>query len=269
MSFDPLYLPTLLLAVALYGVGLALMRRVTRPLPRLLLFLPALALAAPGVLFTLYYAHLFDDQHWFCVFRAAPFTELTAAGMGVLAGMAQALLPKKRLLIAAWAPTALILLLFWLSVPYVKMLLTPIFVDPAKAAWRDGVSMQSTPSTCGPASAATVLRALGADISEAELARDAYSSQGGTENWYLARAIRRRGFSVNILQTRKETWELPIHAVAGTRLNSPTGPGHFIAIISRDGDHYTIGDPLRGRIVISPAKPDGYHFTGFFLVIAR
>jgi hypothetical protein len=269
MHVNPLYLPTLLLAGALYAAGLALMRRVARPGPRAGLFLLAVVLAVPGALFSLYYLHWFDGWLGFYQFRAMPFTELTAAGMGVLAGMVQAVLPKKRLFLAAWVPAALVLLLGWLSVPYAKMLLTPLAVDPAATAWADGVCLQSTGATCGPASAATLLRALGIDATEAELARESYTSAGGTENWYLARALRRRGCAVAFVQRAPGMANAPVSAIAGVRLNSPTGPGHFIVTLARYGDAYTIADPLTGPATIRPAAPHGYHFTGFYLVVRR
>jgi hypothetical protein len=268
MQLNPLYLPTLLLAVGLYFAGLLLMRRVTRPGGRVLLIVAALVLAVPGFLFTFYYSHLIDDHIWFYAFRAMPYTELTAAGMGVLAGAVQAVLPKRRLLLAAWVPAALVLLLGWLTVPYVKMLLTPIVVNPANAQWEDGVCLQSEGSTCGPASAATLLRALGKDATEAELARESFTSTGSTEIWYRARALRRRGVQVRFLRQPPGEWVMPTPAIAGTRLNSPTGPGHFIVLFGREGDEYTVGDPLTGRCAITPAQRRGYHFTGFFLVVS-
>lgn len=46
--------------------------------------------------------------------------------------------------------------------------------------------------------------------------------------------------------------------------------GHFIAIIEHNGDKYLIGDPLRGREVLSRAELERrYKFTGFHMQIKR
>lgn len=128
--------------------------------------------------------------------------------------------------------------------------------------------MQSTLSTCGPASTATILNSLGAKTSERELATECHTYQGGTESWYLARAIRRRGFEAAFRIEPENPPSLPSPAIAGVVLRG--GAGHFIAVLSQTPDRAVIADPMKGKLVLDRASLLRlYHFTGFFLVVGR
>lgn len=126
--------------------------------------------------------------------------------------------------------------------------------------------MQTTFSTCGPSSAATLLEAFGQPASERQLASECLTSRGGTEIWYIARALRRRGFRTQVLIRPPDGLLPPSPAIAGVVLQG--GAGHFIAIMSQTADEVTIGDPMKGKLVIKKADlRNNYHFTGFFLVV--
>src|SRR5260370_33026524 len=71
--------------------------------------------------------------------------------------------------------------------------------------------LQTTYSTCGPASSASLLQAFGQDASEQQLARESFTSKGGTEIWYLARAFRRRGFRTNFVIQSPDHIFPPVH----------------------------------------------------------
>ena len=127
--------------------------------------------------------------------------------------------------------------------------------------------MQSTSSTCGAASSASVLRHFGIVVTEARLAAEAHSYSGGTEAWYLARVLRSRGLLVRFESGSGIPPDQCLPAVVGVRLGSV---GHFIAIIGREGDRFIVGDPLRGRELLSrDALLERYEFTGFRMVIDR
>lgn len=293
---NPLFIPTLALAVGAYWVGHRLMRRVLAPghpaLPageargddptrrgrdrrcRWSGAVPgalagAVALAVPAVLYTVYYLHLFDNAVWFYELRAMPGSELLAAGSGVLAGMLQAFVPRRRILFAATVPLMLALLLGWLTVPFVKSLVLRADLREFKDEWVDGVCVQSTSSSCGPASAATLLRAAGYRVTERELARESFASITGTENWYLARALRRRGLSVRYEILPPDPDRLPCPSIAGVWLGRGPGkrPGHFIAVLEETTQGYVIGDPLGVRTVLRKDDRETYHFTGFFMLV--
>ncbi|MFA6289877.1 MAG: cysteine peptidase family C39 domain-containing protein [Opitutaceae bacterium] len=226
---------------------------------RLLLAALAIMLAIPGASFAAYYAHLLPEPGWYYEFRSIPGTELLIVFIGIAGGMIASVLPR------AW----LILPLFGVAAfsiaPISKSLFKPIPTGTLSNKWHDGVCLQSTPSTCGAASVATILTTLGQATTEAELAAEAYSYTGGTEAWYLARAARKRGFDVRFVCASRFAPDATFPSLVGVRLGSI---GHFIAILQRDGDRFLIGDPLRGPESLSRDELlQRYHFTGFFMAI--
>ena len=160
-------------------------------------------------------------------------------------------------------PTAVLVLVL---VPFVKPLLDPIELGRLRDKCEGEVCMQSTFSTCGPSSAATLLRLSGQAASEREIARESLTSRGGTEIWYLARAFNRRGVRTTVVIQPLDGQAPPAPAIAGVVL--PGGAGHFIAIMNATPEEVTIGDPMKGKLVIkTAAMKNYYHFTGFFLLI--
>lgn len=225
----------------------------------------AAAGAAPGVAFTLYYLHWFDGAAWFYAFRSLPASELSAAGTGLLAGLLQAEVVRRRLPARTLVPA---LTLAGLFVPYMKPLLSPLDRSTLRAACPDGFCLQSSASTCGPASVASILRLFDVNETEATLAREAFTSSGGTESWYLARAVRRRGLSARWVMTAPPVGALPVPAVAGVVL--PGGAGHFIAVLGENDSSYVLNDPMYGRVIVPKARlASAYRFTGFFMVVER
>lgn len=147
----------------------------------------AALLSLPSLLFAAYYLHLFPDQQWFFTLRAWQGAEWLVVFPGVAAGCVAALLPRMLL----GLPLAAFLALG--ALPYLKPMLLPLHDADFHEQWKGNACLQSTSSTCGPASVCTILRSLGTDASEKEVARACYSYAGGTEAWYLARYARSRG----------------------------------------------------------------------------
>jgi predicted double-glycine peptidase len=264
MHLFPVTLLTVLGAGVLFYIGLFLGKAVSRR-NRIWLLLLAIFLAAPGLLFALYYTHLFDNAGWFYSFRILRFTEFLPAGMGLLAGVLNAWFEPETLGEQLVIPGVLTVLVM---IPLVKPLLDPIELDRLRERCEGEVCMQSTFSTCGPSSAATLLKVLGQITSEKELARECLTSRGGTEIWYIARAFERRGFRAQVVIQPTENLSPPSPAIAGVVL--PGGAGHFIAIISGTSDEVTIGDPVKGKLTVKRDNlKNYYHLTGFFLVIHR
>ena len=229
---------------------------------RLLLVIASVC-AAPGLSLSVYYLHLFDDAAWFYQFRSWPFAELTACGAGLLGGLLQARIVAKGRRLRTLVPTVLLAGLF---VPYMKPLVAPLDLSGLAGECRDGVCLQSTPSTCGPASVASILRKFNVQASEKTIAREAFTSASGTEVWYLARAIRRHGFSIRYVVVETPVTELPVPSVVGVTL--PGGIGHFISVLEETNSSYTLGDPMYGRLTVSKSEPGGsYTFTGFFMIV--
>ena len=98
------------------------------------------------------------------------------------------------------------------------------------------------------------------------MAQEAFTYRGGTEIWYLARALRRRGFDADFVFQHPDSSLVPAPSIAGVVL--PGGAGHFVAILSSTPERVIIGDPLSGRIEINRSSlKNRYRFTGFFLVV--
>ena len=149
--------------------------------------------------------------------------------------------------------------------PIIKPFIGPIPAVALQDKWDGNVCFQSSPSTCGAASIATILMQFGVNVTESELAADAHSYAGGTEAWYLASATRSRGFVVDFFFKRGFTPEDGLPALVGVRLGSV---GHFIPILGQEGGQYIVGDPLRGRELLSRNELEQrYDFIGFHMRI--
>lgn len=222
---------------------------------RVVLASAALLAAVPGASFALYYTHLIPETAWYYEFRSTVGVELALVMVGVAGGLAATLLP--RLLLGVPFIGSAVLCI----VPSIKPFLGPL--GKLEDQWKDGVCLQSTPSTCGAASTATVLSDLGGNTGEEELAMQAHSYAGGTEAWYLARAARIRGYDVRFDFGDGFKTEGILPAVVGVRLGAM---GHFIAVLGREGEKFVIGDPLVGREVLSLEEmKQRYVFTGFHM----
>ena len=153
-------------------------------------------------------------------------------------------------------------------VPFCKPFLGPIPNGILTEKWDGEVCLQSTSSTCGLASMASVLKVLGEDVSEPEIAHEAHSYSRGTEAWYLARVARARGYEVEFQFT--DPGEFPEEhypSVVGVNLD---GIGHFIPILGKEGELFITGDPLTGREVLSRSELEElYTFTGFQMAVRK
>ena len=220
--------------------------------------------AVPAVVYAGYYFRIFNEPIWLYRLRSIPGSELLACFSGLAGGWFAARV-QTRFQISTLTTGGLYFGMIFL--PYLKGWIWPIDAGSFSKAWRGEVCLQTTPSTCGLASAATVLRQLGIEIEEADLAADAYSTQSGTENWYLKRAIEKHGITVQYHFLPPPLEDLPCPSIAGLRLGP--GAGHFVAVLRDNGDHYEIGDPMHGRIRVRKKEisSNALQFTGFFMSI--
>jgi Peptidase C39 family len=259
MLINPLAVPTIVVAGTLFWAGFDLFRKFSPRAARGCLLLFAFALALPCILCDLFYTHLFDSWTWFYSFRAIRLSELSIAGVGLLAGLIYGWLEPETFGEKLVVPVVLLVLV---GLPFA------IDVAALRTVCNNDVCLQSTPSTCGPSSAATILKLYGVMSSERELATEAFTYRGGTENWYLARAMRRRGLTTRFIVQSPDSLSIPSPSIAGVVLEG--GAGHFIAVLSATGDEVIIADPLVGKLNIrTPDLPKRYHFTGFFLLVRR
>ncbi len=256
MLINPAVYPTFAIAALLFWFGHRFARSKVG-------FVTAIIAALPCVACDLFYTHLFDSWLWFYKFRAARFSELTFAGIGLLAGIFFKRMEPETFGEKLVVPAALLVVL---GLPFSKSVLAPVDYSALRPACNTEVCLQSTMSTCGPSSAATILKLYGINSSERELAREAFTYKGGTESWYLARALRKRGFKTDFILQPPQTANIPAPSIAGVTL--PGRTGHFIAILDSTPETIVVGDPLSGKTVIRRANlRSRYHFTGFFLSV--
>ena len=178
---------------------------------RLPLAVVSTILAIPGASFAAYYAHALPEPSWYYEFRSWRWTECLLIVLGIAGGLVASLLPRMLLILPLFGTAAFAL------APVLKPFVRPIPPESLNDRWDAGICLQSTPSTCGAASVATILKHYGVTASERELARDAHSYAGGTEAWYLARAVRQRGCDARFRFSSGFDTHIPLPAVAGVR----------------------------------------------------
>ncbi len=264
MNINLLVIPTLIIALLLFIVGEKSIRHCPTPMVKAGISLLWLLIGIPGLVFPLYYLHWLDNAKWFYEFRSLPFTELTAASIGLLAGALAELIKNFKYISR---PFLIVLLCLGILAPHLKPILVPVARHRFSNRWQDEVCLQSTPSSCGAASAATVFKLFGIDLTERAIAKECLTCASGTENWYIARAFKRRGLKVNYRIEDNIPSDLKTPAIAGVRVG---GAGHFIVIMSQTDKVFSIGDPLTGRKDISKNKiAKAFEFTGFFMEIQQ
>jgi ABC-type bacteriocin/lantibiotic exporter with double-glycine peptidase domain len=108
-----------------------------------------------------------------------------------------------------------------------------------------------------------LLQSFGIHATEAELARQCFTYSGGTESWYLARALREHGLIAEYVFMPQSSRELPVPSIAGVKLG---GLGHFVSLIAETDSTYITGDPLVGRREYPKSEIwKKFQFTGLFL----
>ena len=219
----------------------------------------AVLAALPAASFALYYTHLLPETSTYYQFRSVAGTELLLVFLGAAGGLVATFLPRNLLFLPLLGVAA------FSVAPFLKPFLGPIPAGALQDSWKEGICLQSTPSTCGAASVATILRFLGGDATEPEIAAAAHSYAGGTEAWYLARAVRSRGFEAEFDLDSEFSPEGDLPAVVGVRLGSI---GHFVPVLAQRGDRFLVGDPMIGKEWLSHDQlKQRYDFTGFHLRI--
>lgn len=218
-------------------------------------------LALPSVLFATYYLHLLPEREWFYELRSWYGTEFLVVFLGAAAGAVASLLPRGVLILPLFGFMTMAL------VPYLKPLIGPLSDDEFREKWEGDACLQSTLSTCGPASVSTILHQLGVRVSEREVARAAFTYTGGTEAWYLARYVRSKGLHARFAFRKTFAPSAGLPAVVGVMVGNC---GHFIAVQEVKDDQVVFVDPMFGpdRLSLTAFK-DRFIFTGFHLIITK
>lgn len=220
-----------------------------------------LLLALPGASFAFYYTHLLPETAWYFQFRSLPGTELLIIPIGIAGGLVATWFPRLTVLLPLLATVA------FSVVPFIKPFAAPLPFEVLSDIWDGDVCKQSTPSTCGAASTATLLKNFGIPVTEAKVATKAHSYMGGTEAWYLARYVRSRGLEARFHNVKGFEGDIPLPALVGVRLGTV---GHFIPLLGRTDGKFITGDPLSGRELLSKEELlERYRFTGFYMSVEK
>lgn len=227
---------------------------------RLIAIVILIVLAIPGVSFSAYYLHYLPESAWYYEFRSWKGTEFCVVPLGAAGGALGTMVrPVLKYLILAGAFLAA-------YVPFCKPIVLPLPDEAFREVVKDGIWQQSTPSTCGAASTATLLNAYGKQVTEKEVARRAFSYGGGTEAWYLARVVRDEGLNAEFHYETGFVPDFPYPAMVGVKIY---GVGHFIAILGREGNSFVVADPLPGKELLTQQQiEERYEFTGFNLRVS-
>ena len=158
----------------------------------------------------------------------------------------------------------LIFLIALVTLPYLKHILTPLDYDAINNKIVDGVTIQSAQSTCGPSSLASILRTVGIEKTEQEIARSCYTTATGTEVWNIKKYLKDIGVRSEYVIDEELMPQWP--AIAGVMMGDMYG--HFVAVLDKKGGQYIIADPLTGKKVIAEKDVKReLNFTGFYLKI--
>ena len=246
------------LALALFALVYTKLKGAKRSL-RLIWFLVFVLLSIPALSFTVYYLHLFPDTVAYYEFRSMRGVELFVLFLGGAGGVVATFAPRLTMVLSLTGVLGLAI------APFLKPLIGPISDTSFENQFKQKVVIQSTPSTCGPSSVATIMNQLEVPVSELETARAAYSYRGGTEAWYLARFVRSKGLEAEFVFLKGFSPDISLPLVAGVGLGSV---GHFIPILKKEGNDFITGDPLVGerRFTLSELLKH-YQFTGFHMKV--
>jgi hypothetical protein len=249
-------------AVCILGFGVSYQLLKSRTLKQQLGWLVIFSLLAiPTVLFAVYYLHVLPEAAWFYELHALPGSEFFALFLGTAGGAMAAMLPR------VLTPLPLLFSVSLAAIPYLKPVLYPLPGNPWVERWDGDACLQSTASTCGPASTATVLKSLGITASEREIAQAAFTCGSGTEAWYLARYCRGRGLKVRFEFSRGPLSTLHFPAIVGVLVGKA---GHFIAVVNVHEGQVVFADPLHGQATLPVAEfRSRYPFTGFQMVVSK
>ncbi len=228
---------------------------------RLALLVVCSFLSVPSILVVLYYFHILPETECFYSFRALWGSEFAILFPAAAGAIFSSFLPRVLIAFPIFA-----LLLVGVG-PYLKPLISPLDINQLQDRWKGEACLQSTSSTCGPASIASALMHFDIRLSERDIARDAHSYTGGTEAWYLARVVRSNGFGAKFAFRNQLDPNIPLPALVGVRMGAV---GHFIAILSRQDSKITFVDPLSGEeTMLTDDFLKRYRFTGFHMTIIK
>ncbi len=209
----------------------------------------------PGFLIPFYYAHIFDDSLWYYEYRSVNNIEYILILLAPFMVLLSLTLVNIKYILISLLP----ILIF---IPYAKIFLSPIDLSYIKNKVLDGVTIQTTSSSCGPSAVASLLRLRGIEKTEKEIVISCNTTRTGTEIWNIKKYLQSINIDSSFIIDKKILPPYP--SIAGIKLGN--GMGHFIAILDLKDGEYIIGDSISGKNYIdSTMIKDEINFTGFYL----
>lgn len=263
MNINPNFWPSLVIFLLLFGASMVVLRL---PLGKgRKSILGGVSLLLAGLSFSIlapYFSDSIGENPQYAQFRSQPYVEilvvLIAPALAFLASCQRK--PRSRLM---GMGVILLLGLGYVSLPFIKPIIRPLAIQNTMR-WQDGVVLQSTSSTCGPASMVTVLKQYGVTDTESHIAQQAFTSGSGTENWYLARYAKTQGLQYQFLNIA-HLKDVPPRSIIGVKLGKA---GHYIVLLNQQNGVYSIADSLSGLHHLTQAEfEQRYVFTGFVLSV--
>ncbi len=142
------------------------------------------------------------------------------------------------------------LLLAYLALVNLWVFGTPACYTKSDGIWRQGVCIQSTDYTCGPAALATLLRAKGVKTTEHDCARESDTvPDRGVTDLGATMALRHLlpGSKVAIRRVSIDGLkDVAVPALLPLRFNFWFD--HMTVLLGVEGDAFLVGDPLRGPV---------------------
>lgn len=264
MLFNPVFMLSLVLGLILFVVSSKVFKVMDKPISKTVLIIVSALLALISLIIPMAYVSDVIDAHpQYAQFRAYPYTEVLVILFAPLIGLINAWLTRRqpnRL----YNCLCLMVMLVYISIPFLKPIIRPLQHD-LENQWKEGVAIQTSASTCGPSSLATILKYYGKEDTEANIAAHAYTSGSGSENWYLARYAYSQGFNYQFLH-EPILAKVPTPAIIGVRLGSI---GHFIVLLAHNNGLYEVADSLSGKEMLTLAQFNAkYRYAGFALHIS-
>lgn len=179
-----------------------------------------------------------------------------------------------------------ILAMSYIVTPLIRPTFAPLPLDRG-ARWDGEICLQSHPSSCAPAAAATLLHLNGIRATERSMARVCYTSLHGTEPLGLFRGLvvasECTAATPTVASANSDRWQelnqLPNVALvrfttAGEvrplhRLLGPRGEGHAVVVLGKTADNrWRIADPAFGNTLWTDSE-FRERFTGDAIYLSR
>lgn len=267
MTFNPNFILSLVLGLVLCIFSIKIFKLIKTQQTKIIVVCFILALISLTIPLA-YLSDLIGANPLYSQFRAFPYSEVLVCLIAPLVGVIIVQLGHSTRHLGfhnLFNALCLAMMLVYISLPYIKPLLRPLQTN-LNNKWLDNVAIQTTPSTCGPSSLATIFKFYGKEDTEANIAKHSFTSATGTENWYLARYAHNQGFTYQFLN-EPILDKVPTPAIIGVRLGYI---GHFITLLSHQNGVYEVADPLTGREWLSVKQfYQKYHYSGFVLYIKK